>query len=1167
MTNRHRSFHVVATLALLWSLVTALAAPVGTALASARQGDAAIDPRGPGGGPPRDLTTELVVGETRYLFDRVVPVRRQDLTQIGAAEPLIVYARGDQPPFDRIYASVPPRDRNSVARYLPENLDAPDAPCLAEAAEIGSLDAGEAGTFAFAGFETDLTPDDLQEGGATPEGFPVYAGTEQPLAEIFIDAPEGLQRFVRTDDRGVPAILADDFAFDGRAFSFTSPAAGDATDLARIGCAGPFPLFAAPGEDQAPDEVVAVVAGQALGFSATGEDADATVVEAGDPEADTAETQPADQADGAEPVPAEAPIATPAAEETAAEPEATAAVEEEGQEETPAGADPATTRATGEFPRDLAVDDARYLLDRLVPPQEDLNEVDQQGDLTIFAPSEEEPFDRLYAAGGDRFARYLPQRLSDPDASCPAESANLGLIDGGESGQFVFAGVEPDLTPDDLQEVATTADNQRVYAETADSFTELFVTDNEGLLRYVALDEQGLPELIGPELPFGDQTFTFVEETTDIDRAALAGVGCAGPFPVFAAPDADEGPFTDLYLSVANRLFRFRSTETVSPATPAATETPSATEATEVPAETATPSPAATEVPPTAPISPAIEPRTGTPIPTEEPTSTPAPTATPMPTNTPEPTATPMPTSTGVPTSTTVPTATAVPPTSTPALMTTPVPTATTPAATAAPAPEASATPSDTPAPPAATETMTPAPASSTAEPQAVEPTAKPQAAEPTAVPLDALPAQLEVQNTTYDLVEAEGRVDTQGLAEVDVVQVQNQNVTIYAEQNVQGIVGPLYATAAGGRLVGRYVPAAVAAPTPPPSLPPTVQVEGATYIFNEVETNINVQNLVQVEVVQVQNTDVTIYAEQNVRGRPVRLFGVADDGRVVGQYIETAAVQQAQRTRRPRPFRSAVAATPPTNVQPAAATAIPRPNVCSGAAVPLDANGLPRGLPTRVQLGGVSYAFVRVEEGDPGTLTRIGCVGPFEAVSSDGADASEVIYLRIPGTAEGQGNVYRYEAIATVDVELQVTGRPQTITLRPVADRPAATYSVRAAWPRSVYSSITVILYAEDPNNRTPPLLYAYDVDDDVVGEYAPEGETQETSREMRQAAEANGLNPDLVLAGGQRYILTAVWQPSGSTANGWVTFYSADPGGTTDVLLGRDPRLPELLIYRRSG
>jgi hypothetical protein len=554
------------------------------------------------------------VGETRFLFDRVVPVRRQDLTRVASEGETIVYARDEQPPFDSVFVSVPPRDAASLARYLPENVDSPESACLADVAQVGSLDAGEAGIFAFAGFETDLAPDDLQESGSTPDGFPAYAGGEQPLEELFVDAPDGFQRFIRLDDQGLPAILAGDVPFNGRSFAFSGPSDADVADLARIGCAGPFPLFAAPGGEQEPDEIVALVGGQPLAFAATGEDAEATVVEAADATGEATATQAEDQAAGEESAPTDEPAATPTDEEPVAELEPT--VEDEPAEQEPTAvageqapgtvtpdAGGAAAGTTDELPRELAVGDERYLLDRPVPIDvEDLDEVDRQGGLTVYAPGEDEPFDRLYAADdaeGGQPVRYLPQRQGAADEPCLAETADLGLLDGGESGQFVFAGVEPDLTPDDLQQIATTGDDRAVYAEDAESFTELFVEGDGELLRYVVLDEEGLPAAIGAVFPFGGQTFAFVEEAAGIDQEALTRAGCVGPFPALAEADAVDGSLTDLYLSVAGRLFLFRSTDTTAAETPAATETP-----TGVPTATAT-----TE-------------------PTAEPTSTPEPTAT-----------------------------------------------------------------------------------------------------------------------------------------------------------------------------------------------------------------------------------------------------------------------------------------------------------------------------------------------------------------------------------------------------------------------------------------------------------------------------------------------------------------------------------------------------------
>ena len=70
-----------------------------------------------------------------------------------------------------------------------------------------------------------------------------------------------------------------------------------------------------------------------------------------------------------------------------------------------------------------------------------------------------------------------------------------------------------------------------------------------------------------------------------------------------------------------------------------------------------------------------------------------------------------------------------------------------------------------------------------------------------------------------------------------------------------------------------------------------------------------------------------------------------------------------------------------------------------------------------------------------------------------------------------------------------------------------------------------------------------------------------------MPELSEAFGLNADLVIAGDQRYILVAVWEPAGSTANGWVTFYETDDSNGANIVLGRDPRRPELFIFQRVG
>jgi hypothetical protein len=70
-----------------------------------------------------------------------------------------------------------------------------------------------------------------------------------------------------------------------------------------------------------------------------------------------------------------------------------------------------------------------------------------------------------------------------------------------------------------------------------------------------------------------------------------------------------------------------------------------------------------------------------------------------------------------------------------------------------------------------------------------------------------------------------------------------------------------------------------------------------------------------------------------------------------------------------------------------------------------------------------------------------------------------------------------------------------------------------------------------------------------------------------LRARAEEVGINPDLVLAGGRRYLLINLWSPIGTTTNGWVTLYSSDGEQVADTLLATDPRSLDLFIYRRSG
>ncbi|MDQ3468104.1 MAG: hypothetical protein M3411_07710, partial [Chloroflexota bacterium] len=232
----------------------------------------------------------------------------------------------------------------------------------------------------------------------------------------------------------------------------------------------------------------------------------------------------------------------------------------------------------------------------------------------------------------------------------------------------------------------------------------------------------------------------------------------------------------------------------------------------------------------------------------------------------------------------------------------------------------------------------------------------------------------------------------------------------------------------------------------------------------------------------------------------------------------------------------------------------------CQGDPGPLGSNGRPERLPERIQLSGVAYAFAEQEAAsDDIQLTRLGCVGPFEAATRQGTNPRQVIYLRYGQDAQ---TLYRFEASTSFTVEYAVSGDSRVVT---AADQ---TYVLSQNWQRSIYSSVTMVIYAEDAAAADPPQIYAVKVDGDVVAEYVPEGgDVVAAPEELQAAAEQLGVNPDLVLGGGRRYLLVNLWRPIGTTTNGWVTLYSSVGEGVADTLLATDPRSLELLIYRRSG
>ena len=159
-----------------------------------------------------------------------------------------------------------------------------------------------------------------------------------------------------------------------------------------------------------------------------------------------------------------------------------------------------------------------------------------------------------------------------------------------------------------------------------------------------------------------------------------------------------------------------------------------------------------------------------------------------------------------------------------------------------------------------------------------------------------------------------------------------------------------------------------------------------------------------------------------------------------------------------------------------------------------------------------------------------------------------------------GAPTLFRFDAKATYTAGVVISGSAQLIT---IGDR---SYAVSARWTRTVYSSVSVLLYVADPSVATPDRIIARTVDTDQIAEYKLAGGDVVPSATAVQAAAAAGLNPDLTYAG-QRYVLINVWQVVGATADGWVTFYAAPAEGTPTALIGIDPRVSDLLIYGSFG
>lgn len=282
----------------------------------------------------------------------------------------------------------------------------------------------------------------------------------------------------------------------------------------------------------------------------------------------------------------------------------------------------------------------------------------------------------------------------------------------------------------------------------------------------------------------------------------------------------------------------------------------------------------------------------------------------------------------------------------------------------------------------------------------------------------------------------------------------------------------------------------------------------------------------------------------------------------------ETPSATQTQ-VSRPTPTpevlqpRAVVPTLPPDAPLPAAATSAVAG--CTGNAGPIGADGLPERLPTTLQFGGTGYHFVEtVPISEIAGLTSLGCVGPFEAFQSTEANGDRPLFLTLTNVAD---TAYRYEATTSFSVNVEVSADPRLLTLQGTGDQPDTRYVAAEPLVRSAYSSVSLILFVPDAEAAQPDRVLGYAVEGEAIGEYLPEGSAEQAPDEVLAEAEALGIHPILTLgAEGEGYVLVALWEPFGTTTNGWLTLYAPQGEATPEQLAGMDPRRVDMLIFNRQ-
>jgi len=255
-----------------------------------------------------------------------------------------------------------------------------------------------------------------------------------------------------------------------------------------------------------------------------------------------------------------------------------------------------------------------------------------------------------------------------------------------------------------------------------------------------------------------------------------------------------------------------------------------------------------------------------------------------------------------------------------------------------------------------------------------------------------------------------------------------------------------------------------------------------------------------------------------------------------------------------------AVVPTLPPDAPPPAAATSPATG-CSGNPGPIGDDDLPERLPRSLQYGGTGYRFVEaVPVEETGELSRVGCVGPFEAFTSD---TEGVLYLTLSNVAD---TAWRFEATSSFAVNVEVTADPRVLTLQGQGDQPDVRYRATDPLVPSVYSSVSLVLYVADAEATEADRVLGHAVDHEVIVEYLPEGAAEPAPDDVLARAESLGIHPTLTLGNSdQTYVLVALWEPFGTTTNGWLTLYGPQGEAAPEQLVGIDPRRLDLAVFNR--